>query len=117
MEGSMRIWVATGALALMVAPATAQAPDAPSASKVDWTRVAGRVVDRWQLRQGERAVLFWQRTADRGAAAAIRKAITARGGVASGEIDVAEHGRCDRRRERRDPRARREAGGPIIGWP
>jgi hypothetical protein len=75
----MKTFVAAGALALVSGTATAQ--QAPSASKVDWAKLADIVVDRWQLRSGERAVLFWERTSDRGAAAALRKAIVAKGGV------------------------------------
>jgi hypothetical protein len=82
----MRTVIVASALALLPCAAAAQAP---SPSKVDWTRVAQLVVDRWQLQRGERAVLFWEGTADRGAAAALRTAITARGGVVSGEIDTA----------------------------
>jgi hypothetical protein len=90
MEGSMRTFVAAGVMTLTVGTALAQAPPAPSPSKVDWMRVARLLVDRWQLRPGERAVLFWDRKADRGAAAAIRTAIQAKGGVVAGSIDAAD---------------------------
>jgi hypothetical protein len=83
----MRTILVASAIALLPGAAGAQPP---SASKVDWKRVARQVVDRWQLLPGERAVLFWERTTDRGAAAALRTAITARGGVVSGEIDTAD---------------------------
>jgi hypothetical protein len=83
----MRTFVAAGALALVASTAVAQPP---SAGKVDWLRMARLVVDRWQLAPGERAVLFWDRTADRGAAAAMRTAILAKGGVVAGSIDVAD---------------------------
>jgi hypothetical protein len=90
MEGVMRTLVAAGVLSLAVGPALAQAPPAPSPSKVDWMRVARVVVDRWQLQRGERAVIFWERTADRGMAAALRTAIQAKGGVVAGSIDTAD---------------------------
>jgi hypothetical protein len=82
---------AAACLVFATSSARAQAP-APTVtpSKVDWTRLATVVVDRWQLAKGERAVLFWDRTGDRGAAGAIRKAIEAKGAVVSGEIDVAD---------------------------
>ena len=83
----MRTFVAASALSLSAVSALAQAP---SPSKLDWMSIARTVVDRWQLRPGERAVLFWERTADRGAAAAIRTAILARGGVVAGSIDTAD---------------------------
>jgi hypothetical protein len=83
----MRTVIVAGAIALVGGTAGAEPP---SASKVDWTRLARLVVDRWQLQPGERAVLFWERTADRGAAAAVRAAITERGGVVSGSIDTAD---------------------------
>ncbi|HET9317625.1 MAG TPA: hypothetical protein VFQ51_18675 [Vicinamibacteria bacterium] len=86
----MRTWVAAGVMALTVGTSMAQAPPAPSPSKVDWMRMARLVVDRWQLKPGERAVLFWDRTADRGAAAALRTAILAKGGVVAGSIDAAD---------------------------
>jgi hypothetical protein len=88
----MRSFVAAGALVLATGTAMAQAPPPapPSPSKVDWPAMARLVVDRWQLKPGERAVLFWERTADRGAAAALRTAIVARGGVVAGSIDVAD---------------------------
>jgi hypothetical protein len=91
MEGSMRTFVAAGVMALSVGTAMAQAPPPPpSPSKVDWMRMARLVVERWQLKPGERAVLFWERTADRGAAAAIRSAILAKEGVVAGSIDTAD---------------------------
>ena len=83
----MRTIIVACAIALLSGTAGAQSP---SASKVDWLRMAQLVVDRWQLQPGERAVLFWERTADRGAAAALRTAIRARGGIVSGEIDTAD---------------------------
>lgn len=86
----MKAFVTAGVVALAVVPAMAQAPPAPSPSKVDWMRMARLIVDRWQIQPGERAVLFWERTADRGAAAAIRTAIQARGGVVAGSIDTAD---------------------------
>lgn len=88
----MRTFVAAGAVTLAAGTAMAQPPvtQPPSASKVEWMRVARLVVDRWQLQRGERAVLFWERTADRGVAAAIRTAVLARGGIVAGEIDVAD---------------------------
>lgn len=86
----MRAFVAAGVMSLTVGTALAQAPPAPSPSKVDWMRMARLVVDRWQLKPGERAVIFWERTADRGAAAALRTAILAKGGVVSGSIDTAD---------------------------
>jgi hypothetical protein len=85
-EASMRTVIVASAIALLPGTAAAQ----PSASKVDWTRMARLVVDRWQLQPGERAVLFWERTADRGAAQALRTAIGARGGIVTGEIDTAD---------------------------
>src|SRR5262245_12527063 len=83
----MRTMIVATAIALLPCAAGAQPP---STSKVDWLRVAQVVVDRWQLKPGERAVLFWEHTADRGAAAALRTAIRARGGIVSGEIDTAD---------------------------
>lgn len=83
----MRTVIVVTAIALLAGTAGAEPP---STSKVDWTRMAGLIVDRWQLQPGERAVLFWERTSDRGAAAALRAAITARGAVVSGSIDTAD---------------------------
>jgi opacity protein-like surface antigen len=83
----MKAIIVASAVALLPAMAAAQAP---SPSKVDWKRMAELVVARWQLQRGERAVLFWERTADRGAAAALRTAISGRGGIVSGEIDTAD---------------------------
>jgi hypothetical protein len=83
----MRTILLASAIALLPAMAGAQPP---SPSKVDWMRMARLVVDRWQLQPGERAVLFWERTADRGLAAALRTAIRARGGYVTGEVDTAD---------------------------
>ena len=83
----MRTIIVASAIALLPCAAGAQSP---SASKVYWLRIAQVIVDRWQLQPGERAVLFWERTADRGMAAALRTAILARGGVVAGEIDTAD---------------------------
>jgi len=83
----MRTLIVASAIALLPGAVGAQPA---SASKVDWLRMAQLVVDRWQLQPGERAVLFWERTADRGMAAALRTAIRARGGIVAGEIDTAD---------------------------
>jgi hypothetical protein len=89
----MKASIAAAGLVLAAGTVGAQAP-APvptvTPSTVDWPRLAAVVVERWQLSRGEKAVLFWDRTSDRGAAAALRKAIAARGGVVAGEIDVAD---------------------------
>lgn len=87
----MKASIAAAGLLLAAGTAWAQtAAPRVTPSKVDWPRLAALVVDRWQLARGEKAVLFWDRTSDRGVAAALRKAIAARGGVVSGEIDVAD---------------------------
>lgn len=89
----MKLWMATAVLAATAGVVEAQAPPTslpPTPSRVDWARLAGVVVDRWQLGKGEKAVLFWDRRDDRGAAAALRKAIAARGATVAGEIDVAD---------------------------
>src|SRR5688572_33346269 len=89
----MRAWAAAvwaGGLALGAGAAVAQGPPPVSPSKVDWAHLATLVTDRWQLARGERAVLLWDRTGDRGAAAALRKAIEAKGALVSGEIDAAD---------------------------
>src|SRR5687768_4100028 len=85
----MRTVMVATAIALLAGTAEAQPS---SASKVDWERMARLIVDRWQLQSGERAVLFWERTSEHGAAAAaaLHAAITARGGVVSGSIDTAD---------------------------
>jgi hypothetical protein len=69
----------------------AVAGDAAEGPPADWSRVAELVVGRsLKLAPGEKVVLFWERSEDRGAAAARRKAIAAKGGVVAGEIDAAE---------------------------
>src|SRR5262245_2786093 len=87
----MRSRIAAAGLVLAAGTASAQTPTPTvTPSKVDWARLATVVVGRWQLAPGEKAVLFWDRASDRGAAEALRKAITAKGGVVAGEIDVAQ---------------------------
>ncbi len=56
----------------------AQAPP----SRVDWSKIADLVVNRsLKLTAGERVVLFWDQSSDRGAAVPLRAAIAAAGGV------------------------------------
>jgi hypothetical protein len=75
---------------LVVVLSIVAAAEAPPHSEVDWASVAKLVVNRsFALAPGERVVIFWDRTADRGAAAAIRTAILERGAVIVGQIDVA----------------------------
>jgi hypothetical protein len=54
-----------------------------SQSSLDWNRVADAIVVRGlALAPGERVVIFWDHSIDRGAAAAVRAAVAAAGGVA-----------------------------------
>lgn len=88
MTNPIRTWASVGLVAALPALGADQAPPA---SKVDWASIADLVVNRsLELSPGERAVLFWDRSADRGAVGAVRKAILAKGGLVSGEIDVAD---------------------------
>lgn len=54
----------------------------PAPSRVDWTKLADLTVRRTlRLATGERVVLFWDQSSDRGAATAMRSAVIAAGGV------------------------------------
>jgi hypothetical protein len=69
---------------LLVDLAQAQSPPP---SKVDWSKIAELVVKRTlKLAPGERVILFWDQTSDRGAAPALRTAILGAGGVVSAEM-------------------------------
>ncbi|MBL8988963.1 MAG: hypothetical protein JNJ80_22000 [Gemmatimonadetes bacterium] len=75
-------------LATLAAAATASA-QAARPSKVDWPRIAELVVKRsLKLAPGERVILFWEQSADRGMAPALRTAIAAAGGVVAAELSA-----------------------------
>ena len=75
-------------LILPVAPLGLSA-QSPAQSKVDWAKIAELVVSRsLKVGPGERVVLFWDQASDRGAAPALRAAITGQGAVVSAELSA-----------------------------
>lgn len=86
-----RSWLAS--LALLTATSLPSAAQAGPASRVDWARIAELVVTRTlKLAPGERVILFWDQAADRGAAPALRSAVSAAGGVIAAEISPPDPG-------------------------
>ena len=62
--------------------AQAGAPDVTTTPTIDYARLADIVVNRsWKLASGERVILFWDASRDRGMAAPLRAAIVKAGGV------------------------------------